>query len=953
VKAHEYNTTDGKGFKLFAETILSDPQNPKVACHPNGLHCLMLVYENNSFFGKGVKIWFANDFFRNFFTRWQIGSVSIDFSAYEHGYYDNFNLPYDVAYIEDEGKYYFFVFNTVYSYDGTTLSTIGTFSGVNPNNRIGLSYTNENENIVITFEPSSDFAITAFKGTQLLNSYSIRATWAGATNLFQGTNWYNGSIRVTGSSVPGCTATTSCTVNISLGSFPTTFTGLDYWLNGEVVYQRDDNSSWSVTTDDMSSFGTPTLIYGWDSSIRENITHSDSDITSGNQIYVYKRESNDTNEGVWVYNLPLTEISFLMEGFNPNKGFTELVNITATVNCSKETFTDSDSGDLATIQTPCTEDNILSISSFTFRPNSFIFNNFTIPSNCIGLSNLIRTSTTSGYISPYDVTVNYFDELFGTRIEGVSATLNGDPETSDSNGEAIFSDVFPVNNDNFTVETIESACTTRLTFTGNSKAFSLISTKSGYESKTDNFFLAESPFNIEEGNFIKTKNIIMTPINTIVNVKVFTSDAVEISPSSLSITLEGSNSTFWSLNNQLFNTNVATQSPARFVLLNNTGTFEINVTVDYFGEFIEKRNVSVSSTTDIDVFINYTSSALPCFIDTDCQSDLCVGSIYKKFLSCQSNLCTYRPSDCITSDKCDTILGCVDLVSTTNCTRDSDCVNTCSTDFVMINNKCGDNNFCKGVFVDCDTSCNSTLGYCQELADCVTGNSKEFTAGFWIDPFGTGQQVFVGKTETAKCDFDNVNTNFCIFPDSLVITKTQLDANQKTTDDIVFDPQPWTIKFINDGNDIQFLPASVRCDSFCNISWVFCEKGCDLNTGLCMGLDKATDDSLGLGSTPLNIIEGFWAYYDIMFPDIHSQSLVWFLMGIGFLLFINIFAFIALPRFGNIKVSLGVERDIIILLAWIFIGSVSGRFYSFVWIVLTVIAIFVLVTYFNNRQDKA
>lgn len=955
VQANEYNTTDGRGFNLFPDTALSEPLDPKIACHPQGLHCLMLVYENNTFFGRGVKFWFANDFFKNFFTRTQIGSVTIDFSAYAEGYYDNFHLPYDVAYIEDESKYYFFVFNTVYSYDGTTLTTVGNFQSNQAGKRIGMAFDVDQE-IIVTFEAfnvvSVSETITNFKGTFLINSYSLRATWSGSTNLQQGTAWYNGTERTSPSAVSGCTTTTSCQVNISMGSFPTFFTGLDYWLNGEVVYQRDDNSSWSVTTNDMSSFGTPTLIYGWDSSIRENLTNTDSSLTTGNQIYSYKRETNTSDAGVWVYNLPLTEVRFLMEGFNPNKGFVELVNITAIINCSKETFTDSDSGDSASIQTPCTEDNILSISSFSFRPNSFVFSNFTIPSNCVGLSNIVRTSTLSTYISPYDVTVNHFDAIFGTRIEGISATLNGDNEVTDENGQAIFRDVFPVNSDNFTSEQIEEACSTILTFTGNEKPFTLTSTKSGYNSKTDTFLLAQSPFDIET-DFIQTKNIIMIPINTEVNVKIFSSDGIELKPSLITITIEGSNETLWSLNNQLFNTNIATQSPAKFILLNNTGTFEINVTASYFGDFIVKQNITVSSSVDIDIFTNFLSSSLPCNVDSDCTSDLCIGNIYKKFLSCQSNLCTYRSFDCVTSERCDTDLGCVDIVSLANCTRDSQCENTCSDDFTMINNKCGDNDFCKGVFVECDTTCNSTLGFCQELSNCVTGNSRVFTVGFWYSPFGPGgQDVFVGKEETATCGFSRVNKHFCIFPDSFVITKTLLDGNGKTTDDIIFDPQPWTIKFINSGNDIQFLPASGFCDQFCNMSWVFCDNGCDLTTGLCKGLPQSTDDTLGVAQTSQDIITGFWNIYDAIFPDIHSQSFMWFLMGMGIVIFFNVFMFVAIPKSSSIRISLGIERDIIILLSWIFIGSVAGRFYQFVWIVLTIIAVFVMVSYFNNRSDK-
>lgn len=955
--AHEFNITDGKGFLLFPKTAFSEPLDPKIACNPDGSSCLMLVYQNNSFFGRGVNVWFTTNYFNIGLGTRQVTNIVSDFTSFYYGFFDNYHLPYDVSYVSSQGKYYFFVKNAIYSYDGisiTSLGNIATSPSRTAGRRWGLGFINETH--IRTFESivaldNDNKVFSKLKGTVLGTSFIVNATWSdsvGNPTLRYSVNLYDGSYPVGITTVSGCGAGTSCSGSLGLGSFPTSYTGLDHYTNEQITYQRFGNSSWKVQTTDFSSYGTASLIYSWNTSgKKETINNSDSAILNKRQLYSYLRDSNNTNiNGIWIYNIPLTEVRFLLEGFDPIKKTTELVNVTVNLNCSSETWEDSDTGQNARINTPCNSGNELRIESFTFKPNVFSFSNYTIPNNCIGLSNIIRTAETKAYYKPYDFTITYFDSIFGNRIQGVTSILNSDLNTSNVKGQVLFN-TFPIENPNFTVSQDTGACTTFLTFTGTPKSYSHVATKTGYEPFSETFTIATSPFDIET-DFKTTRNIFLTPLNTIIEVHLFSKDGIELFPTSnIDVKLYGSNITYWSLNNELFETNEASIVPAKFILLNNTGTFNINITLNYFGEYNETLDVTTSEFKQVDIFINKSSWELPCNNLDDCTPNLCNGQFYKILTSCTNNLCTYQTQDCLTSSKCDQNIGCVDLVSTTNCTTDGDCDNTCIDSTRMLNNKCGFDNFCKGTFVTCQQDCNATLGYCQELAQCLNKNEKTYKGGF-VRP---EDSKFIGGTVHAFCDFSNVNKYTCGFQDGLIVQKSDLDTYGLTFNDVVVDPKGWQAEFVNNGNDLKLYALSIYCNEYCNMSYEFCKNGCDIETGRCKGTQQVIDDSFGATTITHDLFTGIVLFYNAIFPDIHSRSFMWVVWAIILYLIIWTIKVRVLP--SNLRsIQLGDHHmgEIIIMLIWFLVGSVFGQFYWFIWFAVVVIAVYLFANYWTNKN---
>lgn len=950
ISAHEYEH-DGNALLLFERTSFSDPYDPKIACHPSGFHCLALIYENNAFFGRGVKVWFSNDFFKTFWGRTQITSIPKDYSSWLFGYLDNYHLPYDVSYVN--GKYYFFVENKLYSYDGITLSDLGYLGSVYTQNRWGLAFCNDDT--IMAFEADAAGSagyFSALKGTALgCGAFKMKADWNATKYLRVCYNWFNGS-KTASSCYNNISALgTTGSVTSGLTTFPTTYTGLDYFDGDYVHYQRHDNSSWKVSTTDVINFGTPTNVFDWLVAYGVFINFTDSSITDKNRIYIYNWEDNNpTYDGVWVYNLPLTRIVTFGEGYDIAQKKTDLVNLSVSLGCSDQDWNVSDSGQYSEITTPCQTDNLITISAFTYQPTFHAFQNYSIPTSCIGKTNYIRTTIGKAYYKPYNFTITINDEFFGDKVSGVTTNLNGNSETTNANGQVSY-EVFPINSPNFTEEAFEEGiCTQYLTFTGSPTDYVLIASKSGYETKTETFTLSQQPFDVET-DFITSATIFLTPENTKVEVFLYSKDGIELFPSIIEANVTGSNTTYWVFGNEWFEQNYAKTLPALFYLLNNTGSYNITITLSYFGIYTQIINVTTGSYHEVKFYLNYSSWELPCNTDTDCQTDMCVGKFLKKLNGCKSNVCSYQTLDCKTSAKCDIKLGCVDLVSFTTCTKNQECENYCLDNYTMVDYKCGTNGVCKGKYVDCINTCNATLGYCEEYAGCLNPQKTEFRIGYYRN-----DGFFVGTSFQAYCDFEFAEKHTCSSANGVTITKEQLEAETPyfaeylDFNDLVITPKGWLAELTNNGNDIHLFPVSIYCNKYCNMSYEYCREGCDINSGLCKGTQAVIEDTTATYTR--TFWEGIVLWYNNVFPDIHSRSFMWFIYAtLFYIAFITIKMKVIPKQLKSISLADNHFGEMMFMLIWFLIGSVFGQFYWFIWFAVVIIAVYLLAKYFTPKKQ--
>ena len=883
VKATEYSTTDGYGWLKYPSNAFSTPLDPRIACEPNNNHCLMLVYENNTFYGRGVKMKYTTDNFFSGYLTTEVGSYSVDYSLFSLRSASGIQLhyPYDVIYDSSIQKYKIIIGNgeSVQRYyysisnglvNNGTRTTDAPIGFVNVSHYIALRTEYQNPTTYI----KSGIVRWDTDSLTELKSVTTGNCGGGGAAIDKASGFVASTISnyiYYGSGV-GCALTD---IN-NFPTFPTTYTGLDYFEGSTLGYQNFNNQSWKSYSSDLSTFTGTTNYYEWSS---ETINNTDTAITTKNQLWVYARY-NSASDGIWIYSLPITPITIWGEGCDPYARSCTNVNLSVILNCSSQTYYETKSGQFVDVSTPCQTDNIIVVTaSDPYYPVSYSFLNFSIPTNCLQKNNYIRTTASKGYLKSYNFTIKFKDKFFGNDVAGAKHNFERRNLTTNSAGEASFN-VFPIDSPSFIAEDFDAySCTQAVTFTGSPKQNSLIASKSGYSTATDSFAIARSPFSIET-DFDTYKTEYLEPTNTQIEVFVYSKDGVELHPSRVMINVtSGSNDTYYINSNVWFHQSYGTKAPAKFYLFNNTGTYNITVALDYFQTYTKTVTVTTSEYQAIRFYLDKNSDELPCYSNADCQPSLCNGQFYKEFSGCELNVCSYKTTDCGSAPYCDERNGCVDVLGVTNCTTDNDCNNTCADANRMIIGLCGADGYCKGKYADCLQGCNSTLAFCEEYRNCLYPQSKEFRAGY-TDQAGE----WTGGTVTeVTCTLERYKTHFCIIQNPFNITEEEIRQFGWTNyDNIIISPQGWQGSLISNGNaqyigwfgyDLELQAVSGYCDDYCNLIWEFCKNGCDVNTGTCKGIS-------GGNVVQPSVTGGFWEWYNSVIPDLMSRSILWLIYGI-------------------------------------------------------------------------
>jgi hypothetical protein len=966
ISATEYSKTDGNGFLLFPLTAFSTPLDPKVACEPNNNNCLMLVYENNSYFGQGVKLWYSTDNFKSVWFRSQVGSYAIDLSYPAQSTANGYNLhyPYDVIYDPAILKYKIVIGNQKYYYSiGSGLINNGTINtGTNSFSALyGIGFINATNFVALATERitlncyQKSFIVDWNTNTYVQLAYNSRGCSVGSSADITKVTGFVGSTgtlyRYYGSSsfnCGTCTGSGNQDINNTAG-FPTSFTGLDYWVNSLFAFQKTNNETWKTTTSHFSTYTNIIKFYDWYAYFNETINHTDSDITSKNEIWAY--EDNDYGSGwrgVWVYNSPITPITIWGEGCDPYIRSCENVNLSVVLNCSAQSYYTTNYGQFVELATPCQTDNVVSIiAADPYFPVSYAFSNFSIPASCWNKNVYVRPTASKGFLKAYNFTIQFKDKFFGTNIPSVTSIFNGQTLISDSSGKVSYQ-IFPIDSPNFIEEPFDTAsCTQLLTFTGIPKPLNLIASKSGYGTLTDTFEIAASPFRIET-DFVTFGTEYLEPANTRVEVFLYTQDGIELNPSRVTINVTGSNDTYFVNNKVWLHQSYGTKTPALFYLFNNTGTYNITIKLNYFGLYLQTISVTTGTYQAVQFYLNKSSWELPCYSNADCKEVLCLGQFFKDFEGCENSICKYQTIDCGSELYCDDILGCVDVLQTQNCTKNNDCAPSCSDTYTMIDSYCGDNGYCKGYYLDCLSICNVTLGYCEEYRNCVYPTSQTFKAGY-NDQSGSWAG---GTSAEISCSMARYDKHFCIIENPFNITENEMRIMGWTDafKHLIVSPSGWEGFLTPNGNaqyigwfgyDLTLKAVSGYCDKYCNLTWEYCDNGCDTNTGSCKGISAVAQPTF---------TGGFWELYNSWIPDITTRSILWLFYGIILIVAIWGAMMKLMPKKANIHLTITWEIFGIILLVWLMIGSFIYQFFWYVWLAVAVIAVGIVAQYASRRK---
>lgn len=874
---------------------------PRVACNPNNPDdCAVLQYFSGDFWGGS-----------NLQLRWSFNGLdtlnapqnlpeTVNYNTGIHNLTDNYALPYDIYH---NGSDYIIAFDTgdtfsesyIYSWSPTlgfnmvwnatnheyaiieiidNIEKIYVLSFPFGTNKINatLLYLNGTiyKHLGYVVDPTLHFC-AAPPCVDFLDARGFVAMDDTETNIM-----YKIFIRYGNGIPPASPSFYDYTTITNLGTFPATYDAIWYWDKARIFYKNTTQINYVPTTN-LITFGDIVFYYTFNDSVQQYINYTDYDEVSATTSYAYKSYTNQTIGTEWC---PLPQTRYLYGSFasqrdlkrlniyssslDLNDGSTDAINITAILDCDDFTYTTSGSGDFISLTTPCENNTLSLIAPSGFEPFSSTVNDIQLTDDCPTTSIVV-----DDYLSDYDLEVRTRDLVFYTPIDGVLVNVDGTTNTTNAQGITTIPNFFPVSGSDF-IRGTKTSCAYDFTFDGTPDVISVAGTKTGYSTFTTTDTFAESPFDF--GSFTRDYLIEMTPPSTEIEVKAYTLDNVEIESSSsqILVSIYGANNTFLFDEGNYFEQNTASELPSQFLLVDNRSSWSVNVTLDFYGQHYQ-QNVTVTEGgfKTVKFTVNFTSNVLPCETNLDCPTSFCDGNFYKKARGCIANICEYDTDICKSAALCDDDRGCFDAQGTESCEDDTDCTNQsyCLTTKKSRTGLCGSNNLCIFKDVICAGECNATTGLCYESDLCLLlGQIKHrFLIQTTTQPFIEG--VYTTYVDADYyCGLDNRGERECI---SGAVVPTTPDLVGVTTL-----PDTWEGITNTDGNYV-YYDVSLICDTLCNITYEYCEYGCNAETGFC---HHAPTEAAGQIKGWMDAIAQMWWTF---FPNIAASTLGWILLSLG------------------------------------------------------------------------
>lgn len=883
----------------------TDPYSPKVACKDDNSHCMALIYDDT--YHAIYKIFSVDSFVT--YPAQNRGGIGYDYGASGTfnllTTYTNYSFPYDI-WAEPQGNYYIMV-GGVSQYGGNIVYLHHTATGVDT----------QVWNLTYNLTSNTGYSMggiidknTAHPKVWVLYAVALNTHFYASTywlengtvaeslgNIFDaagnigGVCSYGASMSIKGFigsknryniSViygQGNPCVIAIKYNASLPSFPTDLNGISYWDGYNLIYSRAASGNistglYKTTTTDLTSWTAPDAYHIFNSGIGESIPAT-SDEQKQKEIWTYSLRTNLTgsSNGIYAYGISLFPILLQLNSID-QYGNTVSESGYATINCPNYSTTASGTGSIIT-QSQCQTNNTIIISTSGTIPSIFT-TNFDIL--CPNQYTYLQTK----YAKPMNVTITVIDSLRGWRVSGAVVSIFGlASNTTDANGTATFYNINPFSNPTLQKKA-SSGCNYPLLISGGTQPYSYSITKSGYATVTVNSITFGS-INNNIPTYDATKIVYMTPNIGVVNVRLLTSDLKEINPLCAKLTIDSdATNTTWEYLGQLIKTNQATRFPAKFYLETNISTISLTLTLNLSNQtYTYSTAIAFNETKNIDWSLPFTSQAIPCCQSNDCPANYCNGQFNNQLSSCTNGVCQYNVTDCISQDLCDSKAGCFDYDTGQNCTRDTDCTPSCFDGYTMLYMKCGLIG-CVGKQSQCTTFCNSTLGVCDEVKNCLmptitNGGEYLFSIGFV-----RGAELVTGAGSIStdfKCTFDRVGKSICAIQ-NIKFPKSDLELNGVSISNLVTSPSNWGYVLNTTDNAYHFYDLSVGCNSTCQVSYQVCQYGCNPITGLCKS-SSTTFQAKQWIDTISEMING-------LAPDPASKASIWTILVIAFLTLITV-----------------------------------------------------------------
>jgi hypothetical protein len=228
-----------------------------------------------------------------------------------------------------------------------------------------------------------------------------------------------------------------------------------------------------------------------------------------------------------------------------------------------------------------------------------------------------------------------------------------------------------------------------------------------------------------------------------VQVRVYTSDGVQVEGNLVSVTEDGANHTFVVVDNVPISTSTATSFPATFRLVDERASYPANFTLVQ-GNHTESQNITILNTTDY-YSISFTlpddSSDQPCSTSADCTASFCVSNFFYELDDCTAGECVYDVESCVI---CDDSAGCYNEVTTETCYFDSECYDLieCVNSAVLKDARCSSGNVCVTTELTCTYGCED--GICVGVP--TDEGCDQSTVNGMLECMSAGVMSFVTST---------------------------------------------------------------------------------------------------------------------------------------------------------------------------------------------------------------
>lgn len=756
---------------------VSHPFNSRVACSPDNSRCVMLVYENRSDI-KSIQVKYSTGVggkhFENLaygcaptgFGAWwdsvfggcvQAGSIAVDYTSYLRGFYDNFNLPYDVMYYN--GNFYVMYVNPIgglfdpetyfkkVNSTGVYTQVSGAYQDPYTVHQYGMGFCQDGTARFLTLRvPNGGYTVSQEKGTSLdCNTYDFQFT-GGATlshpyEVVSVLDLFNSSyvVNVDSPTFHGSTFR----VNYSLGVFPSNYTGLDYYYGGEVHFQNEYNASWVTHTNDFITYLNTSVYYPWPAGYYFNIT--DTAVDNNNRIYTYEFFPNITTiDGVYVYNQPVYTFALRARGLDLNTMTIVPLTVSAALVCNGGSWYYPVSGVDPNLVTPCLTNNTIFITVAGWQPNTVFLNGMDVL-NPVGLTYITAPANGLGWVNPYSVTFGVFDKFAGQPLAGATINVNGDSEVTDAYGRYVYT-LDPYQTANFYL--FNSSSTYYLSLFGTPKSYDVVASKTGYITSTVATINFTGGTPSGNSSFLRTYNTQLEPLNARLVVDVWWSDGIHYNGDTAVVRVGGNNgNTYLESGSVRVLQNYATSFPAIFILQDNrtSWTAVTNITD---GSYFDNATISVTSSTLYyfkDFYLPNSSTTHACVTDLGCGGSFCLSNNWYHNGRCISGSCVYDFQSCIL---CDDGAGCYSEVTNTTCPTglDSECVglNYCIDTKNLASYKCSSSNYCFKSVEVCGYMCDATEKVCLGVPAVITCDQSTPTG--LLHCMQAGVMSFIGST---------------------------------------------------------------------------------------------------------------------------------------------------------------------------------------------------------------